>query len=106
MENFDAVGRWRDYYRGSANIDPTAVMEDGRVVNGPIELRHFLTDEKEKFAKNFSRKLMSYALGRGINFTDTKVIQDMAQSPLKNDDSERLMLTMVNSYPFKHRRRI
>ncbi|MCB0688973.1 MAG: DUF1592 domain-containing protein [Saprospiraceae bacterium] len=105
MENFDAVGRWRDAYRGSANIDPTAVMEDGSKVDGPVQLREYLAGEKEKFAKNFSRKLMSYALGRGISFLDTKVINDLSETLLQNDfDSEKLMLAMVNSYPFRYRR--
>lgn len=105
MENFDAVGRWRDAYRGSAIIDPTAVMENGKIVNGPVELRTFLAGEKEKFAKNFSRKIMSYALGRGVSFLDSKVIDDLTKTLLENDfDSEKLMLAMVNSYPFRHRR--
>lgn len=105
MENFDAVGRWRDEYRGSAQIVPTAVMENGTTVDGPVELRNFLSGEKEKFAKNFSRKIMSYALGRGISFLDSKVIDEMTAALLENDfDSEKLMLTVVNSYPFRHRR--
>lgn len=105
MENFDAVGKWRDHYRGSAEIDPSAVMENGVEVNGPVALREFLSGEKEKFARNFSRKIMSYALGRGISFLDTKVIDEMTGVLLENDfDSQELLMTMVNSYPFRHRR--
>lgn len=105
MENFDAVGRWRTYYKGLATIDPTAVMVNGTEVNGPVELREYLTGEKEKFAKNFSRKMLSYALGRGIAFTDSQVIRDMTTGLLDSDfNSEQLVLSLVNSYPFRHRR--
>jgi hypothetical protein len=105
MENFDAVGRWREYYGGTVEIEPAAMFENGTRVNGPVELKQYLVGEKEKFAKNFSRKMLSYALGRGIVFADSQVIRDMTDHLLAtNFDSEELVLKLVNSYPFRHRR--
>jgi len=105
MENFDAVGRWRTFYQGEATIDASAILENGVMIEGPNELRKEISQEKEKLAENFSRKIMSYALGRGIGFKDTPVIEEMTNTLLENNfDSEKMMLAAVNSYPFRHRR--
>ncbi len=105
LENFDAVGRWRQYYRGEVTIDASATLPSGQHIDGPQALRQALAGEKEKFAKNFSRKLMSYALGRGIGFIDSPTLDDLTDRLLdSNFNTEEMMLTMVNSYPFRHRR--
>ncbi|NND07474.1 MAG: DUF1592 domain-containing protein [Saprospiraceae bacterium] len=105
MENFDAIGRWRQYYRGEISIDASGRLTDGTLIDGPADLRTALSAEEEKFAENFARKIMSYALGRGIAFADTPTIRAMKKALLENDfESETMILTMVNSYPFKHRR--
>ncbi len=105
MENFNAVGQWRQYYRGEISIDTRTVMENGKVIQGPSDLKEALSEEKEKFAENFARKMMSYALGRGITFTDSPTLKHMKRSLLDNDfDSEGMMIALVNSYPFRHRR--
>jgi len=105
MENFDAIGRWRQYYRGEVAIDASGMLTDGTMIEGPADLRKALASDGEKFAENFSRKIMSYALGRGVAFADTPTLREMKKTLLENDfQSEAMMLTMVNSYPFKHRR--
>ncbi len=105
LENFDAIGRWRNDYNKRAPIDATAVMEDGTEINGPVDLKLAISEEKEKFAENLARKMMSYAFGRGIGFIDSPTIKEIKNSLLKNDfHSEKMMLTLVNSYPFRHRR--
>ena len=105
MENFDAVGKYRQYYRGEIPIDNSAILENGKEINGLADLRNAIADEKDKFAENLSRKLMSYALGRGITFIDSPTLREMKKSLLDNNfNSEEIMLVLVNSYPFKHRR--
>ncbi len=104
MENFDAIGRWRQHYRGEIQIDASVILENGRQIEGPIELKKALVEEKEKFAENLSRKVMSYALGRGVVFADSPTWREMKRSLLEsNFNSEDMMLAMVNSYPFRHR---
>lgn len=105
LENFDAVGRWRNYYQGEVSIDASAVLENGRAISGPLELKEALVSEKIKFAENFARKVLSYALGRGVSFIDYPTISGMKSNLLANEfDAEEMMLSLVNSYPFKHRR--
>ena len=104
LENFDAIGRWRNYY-GEIAIDPEGVLEDGRSFSSPAELRNILLEEKEKFAKTLSKKLLSYALGRGIEFTDSPTIRQLSERLVENNfDTRQWMLDLVMSYPFRHRR--
>ncbi|MDH3651905.1 MAG: DUF1592 domain-containing protein, partial [Saprospiraceae bacterium] len=104
LENFDAIGRWRDKY-GTVAIDASGELEDGVVFNGPIELKNILLEEKEKFARNFTRKLLSFALGRGVEFLDSRTINDLTNQLIENNfDGSELLVSLVNSYPFRHRR--
>lgn len=105
LENFDATGKWRNYYKGEVAIDAASVLPGGHEIDGPAQLRKALVEEKDKFAENMARKLVSYAMGRGIQFTDTPTIRAMKKSLLEsNFNSKEVMLTLVNSYPFRHRR--
>ncbi|NND33043.1 MAG: DUF1592 domain-containing protein, partial [Saprospiraceae bacterium] len=105
MENFDAIGRWREHYKGEIKIDASAMMESGEKINGPVDLRKILASEQEKFAENFSRKMLSYALGRGVAFTDSQIIKDLTQGLLENNfNSDQLVFNLINSYSFRHRR--
>ncbi len=105
MENFDAIGRWRNYYRGEVAIDVSTQLEDGSPVNGPLELRDMLAEEKTKFARSLSRKLLSYALGRSTLFTDSPTLKTLTDNLLEhNFNGEEMMMTLINSYAFQHRR--
>ncbi len=104
LENFDAVGRYRTSYADQVSIDTRSILENGEVLEGPTGLRQLLKREKEKFAFNFARKMLSYALGRGISFTDSPTINEIKEGLLaSNFDSESMILNLVNSYPFRHR---
>ncbi|MDX2245775.1 MAG: DUF1592 domain-containing protein [Bacteroidia bacterium] len=104
LENFDAIGRWRQKY-GETPIDASGVLVTGQKFEGPAALKDILCEDKEKFARNLSRKLLSYALGRGVSFTDTPTLTNMTNSLLENDfDSQNLMLTLVTAYPFHYKR--
>jgi hypothetical protein len=69
LENFDPGGQWRTSY-GRVDIDPSGVMADGRSFEGPVKLKQILMTEREKIARNLSSKMLSYALGRSLLFTD------------------------------------
>jgi mono/diheme cytochrome c family protein len=71
MENFDAVGRWRERDdEASIAIDASTVLPNGKSVNGPVELRQALFDGRDVFVRAFTEKLMMYALGRELNAYD------------------------------------
>ena len=104
LENFDAIGRWRNFY-GTVAIDATGSLAPEKTFDGPDELRSILLEDKEKFARSISRKLFSYAIGRGVEFIDSRTIRTLSENLVKTGfDSEQLMIDLVTSYPFRHRR--
>ena len=101
LENFDPTGRWRTTY-GKAPIDPSGVMADGRSFQGPVELKALLLSEKAKIARNLSSKMLSYALGRSILFTDEPALQRLDNCLLQNNfNPELFIIELVKSYPFR-----
>lgn len=104
LENFDAIGRWRDTY-GDTPIDASGVLITGEEFTGPAELKSILCEDREKFARNISRKILSFALGRGVSFTDSPTLDTLTKTLMENEfDSQKFMLTLVNSYPFRYKR--
>ncbi|HEY4653336.1 MAG TPA: DUF1592 domain-containing protein [Cyclobacteriaceae bacterium] len=101
LENFDAIGRWRDSY-GKAEIDPSGVLSDGQAFSGPEELKVLLLKEKQRIARNFSSRMLSYALGRSVLFTDEPALRRLETCLLENNFNPELFLVeLVKSYPFR-----
>jgi hypothetical protein len=101
LENFDPTGRWRTSY-GKAPVDPSGVMADGRTFEGPVQLKLLLMTEKAKIARNLSSKMLSYALGRSILFTDEPALQRLETCLLQNNfNPELFIIELVKSYPFR-----
>lgn len=100
LENFDPIGKWRNSY-GKAPVDASGVMHNGSAFQGPKELKLLLLKEKEKIARNFSSKLLSYALGRSTLFTDEPALQKLDACLLQNNfNPELFLIELVKSYPF------
>tara|TARA_R110002096_G_scaffold10562_11_gene40506 strand:- start:2908 stop:4875 length:1968 start_codon:yes stop_codon:yes gene_type:complete len=101
LENFGADGKWRESY-GNTPIDPTGVLASGETFAGPAELKALLMKEKEKFARNISKKTLSYAIGRGTTFTDEIAIRELSDSLIENDfNPDQFVTALVQSYPFR-----
>lgn len=104
LENFDAIGRWREVY-GNQTIDASGVLKSGEPFSGPGELRKILLEKKELFAKNFSKKMLSFALGRSIEFKDTPTIEHLQTILLETDfHSISFLIELVKSYPFRYKK--
>ena len=86
LENFDAVGRWRlqDRESGTA-VNSFGVLVDGTTIEGPIELRRAILDRHEQFVQTFVEKLMTYALGRSLEFTDMPTIRRIVAGAAAED---------------------
>src|SRR5205823_5434138 len=70
LENFDSIGRWRDTEAGES-VDAAGTLVSGESFRGPAELKRMLvTTKREQFVKNLTQKLLSYALGRGLEYYD------------------------------------
>lgn len=101
LENFDAVGQWRTTDEG-AKIDPTGTLYNGMKVDGPVSLRQMLTSRPDVFTSVFTEKLMTYALGRGIQYYDMPAVRGVLKEARRNDDRfSSIVLGIVKSVPFQ-----
>ena len=101
LENFDAIGQWRTTDEG-AKIDPSGVMFNGAKIDGPASLRSILTAKPEIFADTFTEKLMTYALGRGVQYYDMPAVRAVVRDAAHNDYRlSSIILGIVKSVPFE-----
>jgi hypothetical protein len=104
LENFDAVGAWRTT-DGKFPIDATGYLPDGDEFDGPEQLRDVLKHEQIAFARCLTSKLLTYALGRGLERYDTRTVKQIASRlPARDYRFSALVLQIVNSLPFQSRR--
>ncbi len=105
LENFDAVGRWRERSESNTPIDATGVMPDGRQFEGPTGLRVVLLHAPDQFVTTVTEKLMTYALGRGIEYFDAPTIRDIVRNAEREDYRFASIVSgIVNSTPFQMRK--
>lgn len=105
FENFDGVGRWRDK-DGSFEIDPAGKLVSGESFAGPAELKKILLGSKRtEYLRCLSEKLLTYALGRGLEFYDQCAIDRIVESLEKNEFRfHTLVMETVRSVPFQKAR--
>ena len=84
LENFDPTGRWRIKDSGFP-VDATGVMYDGTPLNGPAGLRAGLLKHQDVFLQAFTENLMTYALGRRIEYSDMPTVRRIVRDAAKND---------------------
>ena len=103
LENFDAVGAWRTI-DGATPVDASAELADGTKINGVVELRNAILSRPEMFAGTVTEKLLTYALGRGVDHRDMPavraILRDAAPRQYRFQD---LILGVVRSTPFQMR---
>lgn len=81
LENFDAIGRLRDLDLGGRALDTKVTLPNGAVIDGAAGLRdHLSTGRRDEFLRSFCRKLLGYALGRGLKLSDNPLVDDMMQA--------------------------
>ncbi len=104
LENFDAVGAWRTR-EGDHPIDPSGVLPGGQSFQGPAELRAVLRTRKDAFCRCLTEKMLTYALGRGLERSDRCVVDETANALARKDYKiSALVLAVVRSDPFLMRR--
>jgi mono/diheme cytochrome c family protein len=103
LENFDAIGQWRTSDAGNA-IDASGVLLDGTKVEGPRELRQALIAQKTMFVKTVTDKLLTYALGRGLEYYDAPTVRAIDRAADTDGDRwSSIILGIVKSAPFQMR---
>ncbi|MFL2871023.1 MAG: DUF1592 domain-containing protein [Pirellulaceae bacterium] len=104
FENFDAIGRWRAK-DGEFDIDASGKLPEGGDFAGPMELIEILEKQKGQFADSLARKMLVFALGRGLEYYDDCVINEITAEMQKQDYRfSSLVLGIVTSDAFLHRR--
>jgi hypothetical protein len=106
LDNFDADGKWRTRQGGDGGpaIDAAAQLFDGQQVNGPVELRRALLRYSPQFVRMFTEKMMTYALGRGVEYTDMPAIRSIVNGAAKeNSRFSAIVLGIVRSAQFQMR---
>jgi mono/diheme cytochrome c family protein len=103
LENFDAVGAWRDFDAGAA-VDASGRLPDGTPLAGVAELRAALVAQPRVFAETFVEKLMIYALGRGLTAYDMPVVRGILREAERDDYRfESIVQGIVASPAFRMR---
>ena len=104
LENFDAVGQWRTT-DGEAAIDATGILLDGTTVDGPAALRRSLLAQKEQFVRTVTGKLLTYAVGRQMEYSDAPAIRAIVRRAAADDYRwSSTILAIIKSTPFQMRR--
>lgn len=104
LENFDGVGGWRTQ-DGQHKIEPAGELPDGSKFAGPAELRQVLLKKADLFRKNFADRLLTYAVGRGMEYYDKCSLDDLVLASKNNGDRfSALVLAIVKSDTFQKRR--
>ena len=105
LENFDALGRWRVVDAESKErIDPSGTLVDGTTFDGPVEFRHVLLERRVEFVDTVVERLLTYALGRGIEYYDRPAIRTIVREAAPNDYRwSSIILGIVKGDPFQMR---
>ena len=105
LENFNALGMWRDE-QGGEPIDTAGVLVTGETFNGIGELKKILSSERRTdFHRCLTEKLLTYALGRGVEYFDaTEIDRIVAEADQEGAGLRDLVCSIVESVPFQYRR--
>jgi hypothetical protein len=102
LENYDVIGRWRTHEAGKP-LDTTGELADGTRFEGPEGLRKVLVDRKELFLRNFTSKMLGYALGRGLTVRDSCTVDQIVETLKRKDYRiQTLIEEIVLSVPFRY----
>src|SRR5438876_9618385 len=101
LENFDGIGLWRSHDEGT-QVDASGQVFDGTKIDGPAGLRGWLTSYSDQFVEVVAEKLLTYGLGRGVEYQDMPLVRSIARDAAENGNKfSALVLGIVKSKPFQ-----
>jgi len=104
LDNFDGIGEWREEDNGIA-IDASATLPDGTELNGFESLKDALLARQDLFLRHLVEKTLTYALGRAVDYYDECTVRAALERLAAEDyRSHELILSIVESYPFRHKK--
>lgn len=104
LENYNAIGQWRDRDSdaGNAPIDATGQLADGTPLSGVNDLRDALVARPDQFVQTFTEKLMTYSLGRSVEYHDMPAIREIVRNTAGQDYSfSAIVMGVINSDQFR-----
>ena len=106
LENFDAIGEWRSQDRWAGiPIDASGKLIDGTPISGPVDLRRALLKRPEQFVQTMTEKLMTYALGRSVEYYDMPAVRQIVRDAARdNYRFSSIVMGIVKSAPFQMRK--
>jgi mono/diheme cytochrome c family protein len=103
LENFDGIGEYR-VKEVTGKVDPSGQLGDGTVIDGPVALRNAILKRPEMFVRTFTEKLMTYGLGRGVEFHDRPVVRAIARGAEQQGYKfSAVVIGIVTSVPFQQK---
>ncbi len=103
LENFDAIGRWRDQDENGQPIDPSGELPDGSRFSNPQQLKAMVVGRLDDFSRNVVEKMLAYALCRKLEGYDEIVLDELMQEIAQDGyRMQTLVIAVVTSYPFTH----
>jgi hypothetical protein len=107
LENFDPVGVWRSTDADGQPLDTAGTLADGSAVNGPIALREAILSRPDAFVTVLTERLLTYALGRGVEPSDMPVVRKIVKKAAQSDYKlSAVVMGIVESAPFQMRTKL
>jgi hypothetical protein len=107
LENFNSVGQWRDKDPDGAPLDVAGTLADGSQVSGPVALREAILSRPNAFVTVVTEKMLTYALGRGLEPSDMPVVRRIVKKAAQNDYRlSSIVMGIVESAPFQMRTKL
>ncbi|MEW4455187.1 DUF1592 domain-containing protein [Bremerella sp. JC817] len=104
LDQFNPIGRFEREREGEP-VNSTGILPGGRQVDGVVELKAILLEQKPRFVRNLTEHLMTYALGRELTFEDRPAVAQIVERAAANDfKMQELIYGIIESYPFQYRR--
>jgi hypothetical protein len=104
LENFDAIGRWRTTDEAQIAIDASGALPDGTRFQGPSGLRQALVTRRNEFVTTVTEKLLTYALGRGLDYDDAPAVRKITRNAARADYRwSSIIAGIAASTPFQMR---
>ena len=104
LENYDAIGRWRTE-DGKFPVDASGAFPNGKEFSSPASMKTLLRDNMPEFTRCIAEKMLTYALGRGVESSDRRTVQDLVRETVGHEHKlQSLILAIVHSAPFQQRR--
>ena len=95
LENYDAIGGWRDQYSGKLNVDPSGRLPGGKSFESNAEFRKLVVAQDETFTRCLTKKLLTYAIGRQLNSGDRPIIDKINKEMASKDKGLRDLIQAV-----------